>query len=328
MSVEPEEVEAILAAVGGDAQPAKEVASRDFRQPRRLSTEAMVRVRRAAEAAVARAQLALSNSLGESRALRLVTVREVAAEGLLDEPALPLTAVEFEVAGQPGWLLWENLAAVVCIDRVLGGASASGTTERVLSRVERRMLVQFAGAVLRPFCAALGLEPASLSAPAEPAALRTWRDGESGGDNHRLAVELTYEHAEDAQSTFLLYLPGIRPGADLQLGPTANDESVPAPLPALPAHLEEVRLELSVLLGEVELALDDLLALEVGDVIPLSTKVGEPLDVTIEGRRRGSAILGRHRGALAVRVQETESVEPHHNGGTASDSQPSGATKS
>ena len=103
--VEPEEVEAILAAVGDPERTPPEVESRDFRQPRRLSAEGLDALRRGFEGAVADVQAGLGTILGEDLPVRFGSVREVPADGLFDDPAyspnLALDADAFTLARSP-----------------------------------------------------------------------------------------------------------------------------------------------------------------------------------------------------------------------------------
>jgi flagellar motor switch protein FliM len=62
----------------------------------------------------------------------------------------------------------------------------------------------------------------------------------------------------------------------------------------------------SAYLASVDVPLSDLMALEVGDVIPLGVEAGTPVDLYIEDRCCARASWGRHLGMQAVRVSELD----------------------
>ena len=84
--------------------------------------------------------------------------------------------------------------------------------------------------------------------------------------------------------------------------------------------LKDVRVSVSVDLGEAHLAVRELLALTTGSVVPLNKLAGEPVEIRVNG-----ALLGRGEvvivdGAVHVRVNEVEGVakdakEPGDNDG-------------
>jgi len=69
-------------------------------------------------------------------------------------------------------------------------------------------------------------------------------------------------------------------------------------------ELAPTRIELSAVLAEAEILLSELLALEVGDVIPLKISPGDPVELRIEGQTRALARFGEHRGEVAVQITQ------------------------
>jgi flagellar motor switch protein FliM len=70
------------------------------------------------------------------------------------------------------------------------------------------------------------------------------------------------------------------------------------------ASLRQTALPLQVNLGGTTLALRQLLGLSVGDVIPLRTRFGEPLDAPVQGRVKFRGQVGTVGRGLAFRVGE------------------------
>ncbi len=77
---------------------------------------------------------------------------------------------------------------------------------------------------------------------------------------------------------------------------------------ALARRLTNVQVELSGVLAETRLTVEEFRALEVGDVIVTETRATEPAFLMAEGRPKFRASVGQHRGRRALRI--TEAVEP------------------
>lgn len=67
-------------------------------------------------------------------------------------------------------------------------------------------------------------------------------------------------------------------------------------------QLSETEVDLSVNLGESAINLKDLMALKVGDVIPLNQDVTGEFDVKVEGTPKFKAYYGIHHGTVAVQI--------------------------
>ena len=302
-NVSPEETRAILDIArrgsGARADAPSKVEARDFEKPLRLSRGEMESVRARVTASLEGVALELSQALRGDCTLELVELAEVNAErvteGLSDpaRPPSPPAIVRFEVARQPGWLVWDGASAVAAVESALGaGPPATEPAARALSAVERASLRRMLSGAITRLAGALGLSAASLTVPESVEAAGDWRDGGASADPQRLALHLALE-ASTGVSVLKLYLPGFQPAAPRSARELAN---------AVPAHLHGVSLELAARLGSSDVSLREMLALEVGDVIPLSTLVGEVLRVYVEGEPCAVARLGRKDGNLAIRI--------------------------
>lgn len=314
--VEPEEVEAILEQCAEAARAVAEVAQRDFRKPRRLSTSGVHDLRRRLEATSPGMVLSMLRLLGSTHAFELLAVRESNADEELGSLEAPLCAARFAVDGQPGWVLWETNAALACIDRMLGSnaddeeeaedASEEGAEEapraRALTRVERRMLASLCEAVVAALVRPFGLEPQDFAGVSEPFELGSWRDGRGGADSYRLSVRIAFD-GPGGSSAFHVLVPGLRAAVPDEVSELDRKSER-----RTPDHLESVGIHLSARLGSVEIPLAQLLSLEEGDVIPLGRAIGEPLELCAEERVLADAALGKHRSRLAVRILSNRSA--------------------
>ena len=286
--LDPEEAQA-LAELSEPPQggAVADVQPRDFARPIRLSPKAEVVVRRSLTDAAA----TLAKALRNPHALQLVEASEVNSEDLLEGLSEPLAVVRFEVAGQPGWLVWEIRPALAALEVALGAGEASFADERAFSTVERNVLVRIADPLINAICSSLGVTAGAFSVPRIREEVGSWRDGGSQADRRRLLVHLGFE-GPGAESSIRIYVPGIDPVAARAGGPPA----------ALPHHLEQVKVDVAARLGANDIPLAELLSLEPGDVIPLSTPADEPLRVYVEDQLRAHAVLGSKNGRLALRI--------------------------
>jgi flagellar motor switch protein FliM len=113
-------------------------------------------------------------------------------------------------------------------------------------------------------------------------------------DPRRLLILLELE-IPTGTSSLRLYLPPPACDENASVRPDAKKQE-------LPRHLCDVPLSISARLGAADLPLADLLALEVGDVIPLGVHTSSPLEVWAEDLPWANAMLGASSGHLALRL--------------------------
>ena len=93
------------------------------------------------------------------------------------------------------------------------------------------------------------------------------------------------------------FLEGIEfgPGSTYRVPPGAMRETTQETVASVPVTM-------SVVLGETQVPLRQLLALEIGDVVPLPTRVGEPLVAPVQGRPKFRGQVGTRGSQLAFQV--------------------------
>lgn len=297
----PEERNAVLDEQRGDAKPAGTVSPRDFRKPRRFSREALVGLRRTFERQLPGLESLLGTWYRQDVPVRLDDLGEIATAGLFDDLEEPFVLLCFRIDGLQGWTIWENMAARNAASIALGGAAEEGKTEaRRLSTLEQGVVRDLCEGLARHCAAQLDLSIEAPELVQDARAFLLAVDAGLDADPARLFLHFALE-APDGESIVRVYLPGV---AGSQPTPTAPTGRV-----ALPSHLDEVPLEFSARLGSVELALSELLGLEVGDVIPLDTDSRSPLNLYIDDRPAGHAHWGSHHGQLAIRILEFDPSE-------------------
>ncbi len=276
---------------GRQARPA--ALARDFRQPRRLGPERLRELERTLGNALPALERRLAENLGLRAGLALARLGEVDAESLFAAGEAPPCVLRGRIGSEPAWLVWSSSALVGAVEALLGGQQQA--VARKLTPTETKVATGLLSEIARAISAALGLSAVDLAFVQSAAELGSWREGGEGAERHRLDVELALTRGADA-STLHLYLPGIAAGE-------AETPELPA---RLPAHLEEVEIELSARLAGCNLTLDQLLALEEGDVIPLGARLGDATTLCVDGLGVAQARIGSHLGRLAVRIERVE----------------------
>lgn len=288
----------VVQAVLGRAKPAGAVAARDFKQPRRMGAERIAELQRLIKNLLPALEKRLAETSGLRLGLAIGGLAERDADALLASFGEPLCVLRFRCGKEPGWLAWDSAAAVAAVETIFG-AKAGPTSARRLSPAEVKVASLFLSELLKGVAPALGITPADFALVQVASELGTWREAGEGAEAHRLELALTLTRGEES-SVVRLYLPGVSTGT------SSAADTLPA---ALPGHLERVEVELSARLTGCEISLDQLLALEEGDVIPLDARLGDPTTLSVEGLTLAHARLGSHRGRLAVRIERLH-VEP------------------
>jgi flagellar motor switch protein FliM len=298
-NLDTDEVEALLDDLGmGHLEP--EVTTRDFEKLRRLRADELAEARRLIERTLPSLEAGLTQSLRGSAELVLVDCAERNAESLFASETGPAALMRFRCQGHPGWCRWELVPAISALERILGSPPDRDEPEpRLLSSLERTILERILRSVVLELGTALGLVLESFEAVPTYKHAGGIADCEGAPDPYRLGVEIELREP-DLTSQLRLFLP-VPARAWIRQPPPPESSA-----DGMPLHLTNVPLEVAVHLGTADLALSELLALTPGDVVPLTTPVGRPVALAIDGRRIGSARLGQTQGRLAARIQDLD----------------------
>lgn len=296
-NLQPEELEAILATVAPKRAAPSSVASRDFARPRRLSLERRGELRERIVRALPPLEKELTALLRTPVRISLSDVDEADAQLVLNELRLPLAVAPFQSGGLPCWALWDPSSAVAALELALGAPEAKSGDARKLTSVEGMLFKRLVTTLMQTVGGIVGVGVDGLRVATLLEEVGAPRDAGERFDPRRLAVVFELELATGT-SRLRLYLP-----------PPKDEGDAEGALPArtsLPEHLAEVPLTLRARLGGAELPLAELLALEVGDVIPLGVECRAPLEIWAEDRPFAFALLGASAGRLALKLHSAE----------------------
>lgn len=319
--VDPEEAAALAAAVTtSDEDPRSRVTvvvPRDFTEPRTLSAERINRIHKTLSSRLQAMANLLAGPLRGHPALSIGEISEVNAQGLFDGFQAPFLVHGFHSNDQLGWVIWTPEAARLASDLILSGPeepplpvestedealpAAEPSRSPLLSRTERRvigrMLDQVVGLVLAEF----GHELEAGTIWQESEELTTLEDLGPDADSRRLMIHLSFEDAAGNASNLRVYVPGI-PGDESE----EEDEE----RAAAPSHLAPVHMNVDAVLGGTFAPLAELLGVEVGDVIPLDARVGDPITFEVEETTCARGRFGAHGGLLAIQLDEVGPALP------------------
>jgi flagellar motor switch protein FliM len=298
-NVEPEEAKAIADLVApAVADAPAPVAPRDFASPRRLSAVRLAQLARSVQDCLPALAAEVLASLRLEATLELSDLGELDCRSLFDSVDFPATVLCFrrqtdDGAGLPGWAVLDGPAAVRAADCVLGAGMQGDSAARALTNVEQALMRGFLERVLALLATALEVEVGAqhLAQSADEVASQAAPDQAS--DTARLYIHLQVTGG-GLDTLLRFYLP-LAPANE-----APEDESPPPPLAPV---FGTVSVDLGVYLGSVDIPLQDLLALEHGDVIPLGVEADEPLRVYVEDRPCATARWGQHSGKLAIQIE-------------------------
>jgi flagellar motor switch protein FliM len=320
----------------------------DFSARPTLTPEAMVSLRAASTTLAKRWSTTLSVSLREACAVTVTRLVETRLSDVLHDMNAPavLSVLEVQPLSMPGLLVLPRLAALVCVDRMLGGGGAIEQVDRPLTDLDTALFSHlvsgFATEVAGGF-EVLGLtrcrlerfiqhDPAPAadpSAPGDPATQAT----QATQATPTTAADAPAENADDAEPLPLDMVLSI--GLDLVLGPVVlsgslclagpsvarqlQGSAVGRPEPTEPVQqdfyglltqaLQPVPVDVSVRFRPTTLSPVQLFTLAVGDVLPLAHPVSTPLAVTAGGAVLAHAVPGAEGQHLAVLIVEPSSLE-------------------
>lgn len=302
------EVAAILDLVRPTAEELLEVAPRDFKAPRRLSRTQLDMLSRRAEKVMVDVGAHLSSWLRAPHRAAVESVTEAHSGAVIDALVDPMRVLAFDVGPQLGLVTWDTAAMVGAVETALGAADTKAAAARELSTVEERILADMLTRVATLVASSLGVEAKNPRVLREKKAL-VLADDLTVNDPQRIAVHVAVT-GPAGDGTVHVYVPAVK--APEPPKPAANKDAKKA---GMPGSFADIDLEMHAELGSVIVALQDVLALEIGDVIVLDTKVGDAVALTAEGEVRAHGDLGQRDGKLALRLRSVERRAPKKTDG-------------
>jgi flagellar motor switch protein FliM len=280
------------------------------RRPRRAAPR-ISRVDFRNPARPAGAKLAALEAIGKTLAARLATAFSSMLQGQARVESAPVRSGALrDVRGgageaAAGLVLEEPLEDHLAL-RLLGvPPAAEGETPQAPSPVERTPMVRAA------LEGAVGILVEAANAVLQEAECRTFRLHASGEPCGAALTETEAAHAFEftvREGTFAGKLTVVLPDRALRPLLSAREHpqppsADPAAAKALEAAVRGLELGVTARLGGAEVSLfDEVLHLEVGDVLVLDRRIGEPVELLAGGQTLFEGHLGTARGRLGIRL--------------------------
>jgi flagellar motor switch/type III secretory pathway protein FliN len=318
--VDPEEAAALAATMSaekaGDSSRVSVVVPRDFTEPRTLSADRIDRIQKTLSARLQSMANLLAGPLRGHPVLTIGEVSEVNAQGLFDDLRSPFLVHGFHAADQLGWIMWNPEAGRIASDLILSGPEPPSVESEeseekepkkeaplnpILSRTERRVIARMLDQIVELILNEFGLDLVPGTIWQEPEELSTLEDLGPDADSRRLMIHLSFEDNAGNASNIRIYIPGIPGDVAGEGGPEHA---------AAPTHLAPVQMSVDAVLGGTFVPLAELLGVEVGDVIPLDARIGDPVTLEIEETTCAQGRFGAHEGLLVIQLDEVGAALP------------------
>jgi len=305
-----DEMDVLLQAQKSNDLPAdmpeqpRRVKGYDFRQPSRFNRSEMDRLKRMHEEMAEHATNTASKLLGESIKAQLVSMDHMKWEDLLEEHGESVMAFTFLMKPlvSHGLVSVDRKFAAFCIDRMMGGTSLPEEGGEHFSGLDLRVLACFVRTCL-----------ASLP--------KLWErigqfEVEVGSHVHDLQALRIFQTGQDMfQITFLFQGEGVSgqliisvPFRTVRSLPPESEEPEGDAIASAEAEalllesLKQTPVQISMLLGTVDIRFQDLVELAPGDLITLDTHIQDPLDVRINDKVKLKGYPGTCRGKIALKL--------------------------
>jgi flagellar motor switch protein FliM len=281
----------------------------DFRRPNRFGREHVRALQIVNETFARQFALVLSTALHVSCLVSVTSVRQYTCEEYartVPNPSL-LAVVQLDPLPGAGVLQLPMGIVMSVVDRLLGGPGGPEQPSRALSDIEvglvRQLLQRIVHELTYAFDSLTPVNPSVGSLESDPQFLQIAAPSEPV-----IVAELSI-HIGDTLATSTLCIPfaTLQPALDALTDSqvTHRTEKDVLVAQAVELHLNAVPLELSVVFGEVTVTSSQLLALTVGDVLPLRHPVARPLAVRADGVTVAAAVPGSHGQRLACQIVST-----------------------
>jgi flagellar motor switch protein FliM len=292
----------------GDHPPPKRYVRHDFRAPRRLGTPILRGLERLTARMAERAQAALHDGLGDGVKVRPLQVQQSAYGRYLEHlkmPSLLCILSAQDLAGQIAMEIGRPLGYAM-LERLMGAPAGAKpfVPARAPTEIECRLLHSIAESLVRQIASAW--EPMRRLAieccQTDPAALRIVPLKEI------VAIAPLEVRLNDfvGRLTFCLPHGAVEAMVEPEEPATGNAEQSAW----LRANLADVVVELTAVLPQTALSMQDLASLEVGDTITTGAPVAGGVGVCVEGIQKLAADLVQIGGRRALRLHATRTGQP------------------
>lgn len=313
------EIDALLSALSEGQVDAEEIKTTtvqkkirvyDFKRPNKFSKDQIHSLENIHENYCRALTTYLAGHLHTVVESRVHSIEQITYDEFIRSLPNPTILGLFSLDPLEGTVLLEMTPALAfaIIDRLLGGQGNGAEKNRDLTEIERTIIghrvAQMVDLIEESWAEVYELKPSYISlesnpqftqivAPNEMVVLVTLEIavGEMVGMINICLPYLVLEPILDKLSTFFLFS-------------TQAKTRSPQQVQAIRRKIEWAKVDMTSLLGQTEISVQDLLELGPGDVIPLMQNVNEPLSIYVGNFKKFRGIPGLHGEHLAIQLTE------------------------
>lgn len=310
------ELDALLSGVRKTvAGEGKKVKRYDFKHPDKFSKDHIRTLQMLHENLARLWSSSMSAHLRGSVQIEVVSIEQVSYEEFIRQ--LPNPTVLASISLQPlhGLMVWEINPdiSISIVERLLGGNGELEQFRRELTEIEltviRSTLSKMTGDIRAAWANVMSISPELVGIEVNPQFCHVAPPTEMV---ILVSLEFRLNHKTGLMNICLPYtllelaIPRLSAQYWFASGEKEEDESSKQLIKGM---LAPTLLELSVELGKTEVSVAELLDVEIGDVIRLKTKVGDDLQVNMNGKPKFKAKPGVVGNTLGIEVTEIYSKE-------------------
>ena len=226
----------------------------------------------------------------------------IAAFEAIEPYYVPLTD---EGSAACGCLVMPAAAAATFVGKFLGATGDSSAPGRKLSPLEQELLLD----VVRAVANELSAELTSAGAKGVRAG-QLGRTAPTGMDLDECFCLVMGSAGPDMPLIGVVLQCGFVEGVFAASGMSTAKITQQESAKRLSTHLETAPVTASVCAGNAELSMKDVMALEAGDVLLLSTQVGQPVNLLVQGQLLAHGLMVRNQDRYAMQITERLELSP------------------
>lgn len=288
----------------------KELIIYDFRHPKLVSKEQMRSLRTLHESFAKALSMNFSNNLRAVVEVELDAIDQVVFSEFVQSIAMPSALYTFRVEEWDGEAVIEldSRFCIFAFERQSGSNSQEMKYRRELTKIEENILKHTMNRVFKELKAAWGayteINIPSFSYTSDPDSIRlmsavepaivVFYHIEVGGAKATFNLCYPYSLLQEVLNTSVLRLQ--RSESDFGADPVERN--------SYHKLLKKIPVPVAPELGQTTISLTDLLKIKVGDVIALTQRTDEPLNVRVNNSTKFKAYPGKHRKFSAVKIYD------------------------
>jgi flagellar motor switch protein FliM len=281
----------------------------DFRRPDRVSKEQLKGLQSLFEAFSRELSILLPPFLRSVVRVDLVSIDQLTYDEFILSVSRPTSLAVVNMAPLEGNAVIEMSSHITfsIVDRVLGGKGQNLSAQRELTEIENRIVHRIILMVLdclkRSWAQLIEFKLSVVNQESDPLIVQIVAGSE-------MTILVSYEvHMGETVGAMNLCIPlmVLTPVLDqisqqTRYSRKMSDEVAVATRAAVFKTVRKAMLPVDAVLGEVDLPLQDILDLEVGDIVQLDSDVKDPIEILIGGLPRFDARPGRRGEKSAVQL--------------------------